>query len=470
MTPLCIDLDGTLVRSDLLIEATLVLIKQNPLYLFLLPVWLARGKAALKQAIAARVDLDMALLPYHEALCDWIREQRALGRATVLATASHRKFADAVAAHLGLFDAVYATGDGVNLSGCQKRDRLVAAFGAGGFDYAGNDRADLPVWSKARAAILVGASAGVARQAAASAAIERVFPAAPAGWQRYARAIRVHQWLKNLLIFVPLVMAHQVTDPRLLLQAAIAFASFCLCASSVYVLNDLLDLDSDRRHPSKRRRAFAAGTIPIARALLLIPALLGGAFGLALLLPGWFLATLGVYYLATLAYSLRLKRVVLIDVMLLALLYTIRVIAGGTATGLGPSFWLLAFSMFLFLSLALVKRYAEFLTVHGQARTTAAGRGYQIEDMEALSQFGIASGYASVLVLALYINSSDVEALYGMPEALWLICPLFLYWVSRVWLLTRRNQMHDDPILFAIGDRQSHGLFVVMAAILWFAI
>jgi 4-hydroxybenzoate polyprenyltransferase/phosphoserine phosphatase len=467
--PLCIDLDGTLIRSDMLIEAVFGLLKQNPFYAFFLPLWLAKGKAHLKQQIAERVDLDVTLLPYNERLLTYLREEKAAGRRLILATASNVHYAEQVALHLGFFDEVLASDAKTNLSGPRKGDRLVAAFGERGFDYAANEGVDLPIWAKAGGAILVDTSPPIARQVQAVTPVVQTFSSPRPDVKAYLKAIRLHQWLKNVLVFVPVVMAHEWGNTTLLLQAAIAFLAFGLCASSVYVLNDLLDLEADRQHPTKRRRPFAAGMLSLRQGLLLIPLLLGAAFALALLLPPLFLAVLAVYYAATLAYSLRLKSAVLIDVLVLAGLYTLRVIAGGAATGLGPSFWLLAFSMFLFLSLALVKRYSELLLVQAQEKEVAAGRGYRLVDLETLAQFGMASGYAAVLVLALYINSTAVGALYRVPEALWLICPLFLYWISRVWLLARRNLMHQDPVLFAIEDRRSHWLFVLMAGIVWAA-
>lgn len=467
--PLCVDLDGTLIRSDLLIEAVFALLKLNPLYIFLLPAWLWRGKAFMKQQIADRVDLDVALLPYNVPLLDYLRAERAAGRSLILATASNIRYAEQVAIHLGLFDEVLASDAQTNLSGSRKRDRLVAAFGKGGFDYAANDGVDLPIWAEAGAAILVDTPSRITAQVRATTPITNSFDSPRPGARTWLKAIRLHQWLKNLLVFVPVLMAHEWTNGALLLQALVAFVAFGLCASSVYVLNDLLDLDADRGHPSKRKRPFASGAIPIQQGLAVIPLLLGAGFSLALLLPPLFLAVLAIYYAITLAYSLRLKRVVLVDVLVLAALYTIRVIAGCAATGLWPSFWLLAFSMFLFLSLALVKRYSELLLVKAQEKESAAGRGYQLVDLETLAHFGIASGYGAVLVLALYINSSAVGPMYRYPEALWLLCPLFLYWISRVWLLTRRNMMHEDPVVFALEDRHSHWLFAVMAAIVWAA-
>jgi len=469
LRPLCVDLDGTLLRSDILIEAVFGLLKRNPLYAFLLPVWLLFGKAHLKQKIADRVDIDVVRLPYNQALLEYLRAQRTEGRRLILTTASNEKYARQVAGYLGLFERVMASDAQVNLSGRRKRDRVVAAFGKKGFDYAANERVDLPIWLQAGAAILVDAKPRVAAEVRTSTPVAQVFASPRPGIRAYLAAIRMHQWLKNVLVFVPIVMAHKLDDLDVLLQATAAFVAFGLCASSVYVLNDLLDLESDRQHPRKRYRAFAAGTIPIQHGVLLIPLLLGAALGLAAAVPISFLAALAIYYALTLTYSLRLKQAVMIDVLVLAALYTARVIAGGAATDIQPSFWLLAFSMFFFLSLALVKRVSELTLIRAQDRDAAAGRGYQVVDLETLAQCGVASGYAAVLVLALYINSSAVESLYRYPETLWLICPLLLYWIGRVWLLARREAIHDDPILFAIEDRRSHWLFIVMAAILWLA-
>ena len=467
--PLCVDLDGTLIHSDLLIEAVFALLKLNPLYVFLFPVWLAKGKAHLKQQIADRVDLDVTLLPYNELLLTHLRAEKAAGRSLILATASNVRYAEQVALYLGIFDQVLASDAQTNLSGTRKRDRLVAAFGERGFDYAANDGVDIPIWKLSGAAILVNAPSRICNLVQATTPVAGTFTSPRPDSRAYLKAIRLHQWLKNVLVFVPVLMAHEWANITLLLHATLAFLAFGLCASSVYVLNDLLDLEADRQHPTKRRRPFAAGSIPITHGLLMIPLLLGVAFGVALLLPPLFLGVLAIYYLLTLAYSLRLKRTALIDVLTLAGLYTLRIIAGGAATGLSLSFWLLAFSMFLFLSLALVKRYSELLLIQKDAKDVAAGRGYLVVDLETLVHFGVASGYGSVLVLALYINSTVVESLYRYRAALWFICPLFLYWISRVWLLARRDQMHEDPVLFAIEDRLSHWLFVVMAAIVWAA-
>ncbi len=466
--PLCIDLDGTLLNSDLLLEAAFAQLKQAPLSVRHWPRWLAAGKARLKAEIAARVELDIATLPYNRELLAFLHEQKAQGRTLVLVTASHRQFADRVAAHLNLFDEVLATDGDRNLAGPHKAEVLVERYGERGFDYAGNAAVDLAVWRHTRRALVVNATPPLADQARAVCEVERVFaPDDASAWRPWSRALRLHQWLKNVLIFVPLVAGHAWNQPDTLLLALLAFLSFGLCASSVYLLNDLLDLSADRRHPRKCRRPFAAGQLPIVHGIVAIPLLLIAAFGLSLLInPPWFSAVLATYYLFTLAYSLRLKRTLMLDVVVLAGLYTLRIIAGAAAASIEPSFWLLAFSMFLFLSLALVKRYAELWTLREQGDLSASGRGYHVNDLGILQNLGGAAGYLAVLVLALYINSETSRALYGQPMVIWLLCPALLYWISRVWLITHRGEMHDDPIIFALTDTHSRYVLLACALIL----
>lgn len=464
--PLCIDLDGTLLNSDLLLEAAFAQLKQAPLSVRHWPRWLAVGKARLKAEIAARVELDIATLPYNRELLVFLRKQKEQGRTLVLVTASHRRFADEIAAHLGLFDAVLATDGDRNLAGPRKAETLVERYGERGFDYAGNTAVDLVVWRHARRAIVVNAAPRLVDQAREVCEVERVFAPDPASWRSWSRALRLHQWLKNILIFAPLAAGH-AHQPTTWALALLAFLSFGLCASSVYLLNDLLDLSADRRHPRKCRRPFASGQLPIAQGVAAIPLLLIAAFGLSLSLnPPWFSVVLATYYLFTLAYSLRLKRTLMLDVVVLAGLYTLRIIAGAAAANIEPSFWLLAFSMFLFLSLALVKRYAELWILREQGDLSASGRGYHVDDLGLLQNLGGAAGYLAVLVLALYINSETSRVLYGQPMVIWLLCPALLYWISRVWLITHRGEMHDDPIIFALTDTHSRYILLACALIL----
>lgn len=466
---LCVDLDGTLVKSDLLIESFFALLRQNLLAVFLVPIWLCKGKAFMKARIAERVELDVSALPYHFEFLGYLQEERARGRRLVLATSATRKLADQVAQHLKLFDAVHCTDHTVNLDGERKLARLREECGDQGFDYAGNARVDLKIWPHARFAVLVNPDQGIKAQVAQLAEVGRIFEDRASQWRVYLRALRLHQWLKNTLLFVPLLAAHQIDNPALLVQVSVGFLAFGLCASSVYLLNDLLDLTADRHHPRKRHRPFAAGSINILHGALLIPALLLMALALALTLPWEFLAALATYYVATLAYSLRLKNVVMVDVLVLAGLYTLRIIAGAAAVQVALSFWLLAFSMFIFLSLAFIKRYSELLSLQTESRKTRQARGYRVDDLPLLSSQGAASGYLAVLVLALYINGPTVQSMYRHAELIWLLCPLLLYWISRIWLKTHRGQMHDDPVVFAITDWVSALVVGLSAAILWAA-
>lgn len=460
--PLCVDLDGTLTPIDTLHESLLDLAKQAPGALLQLPRWIAAGRAPFKREVAARVQLDAASLPYNEKLLDWLREQRDAGRHLVLATAAHRSIAEAVAAHLGIFDEVIATGDGDNLHGDGKRRALVARFGERGYDYVGNEAADLAVWRSARGAVVVG-DTRLAARAFAIAAAGPVFTPAPVTAKVWIKAVRLYQWVKNLLVFVPAVLAHRINEPAVLVDSLLAFLAFGLCASSVYLINDLLDLSADRQHRRKRRRPFASGSLPAKRGVQAAMLLLMLAAGIALATGPAFAAVLALYFAFTLAYSLWLKRAATVDVMTLAGLYTLRIIAGGAAAGVAVTFWLLAYSMFLFLSLAMAKRHTELFEAAKAGATGAAGRGYRASDLPTLLSLGTSAGYAAVLIMALYINSPESLARYGVSNALWLICPLTLYWISRVWMLSSRGRMTDDPIVFALTDRVSLGVIGAMA-------
>jgi 4-hydroxybenzoate polyprenyltransferase len=452
--PLCVDLDGTLIRSDVLLESLLLLIKRNPLYLFCVLWWLLRGKARLKAQIASRVSLQPATLPYDKALLEWLRAERKTGRSLWLCTAANECPAADVAAHLGLFDGVLASDGTTNLAGLAKAERLARRFGEGGFDYCGREQRDLAVWKRARGAIVVRGSSRLQRAAAEQASVLHAFPENINTARAVIRAMRPHQWAKNVLILVPLLAAH-LKDPTHVAQTVLALVSFCLCASSVYVLNDLLDLQADRIHPRKSRRPFASGDLSIATGFVLAPALLAAAIALAALLPAKFQLVFATYYAVTVSYSFALKGIVLVDALLLASLYTLRIIAGAAATGVPLSFWLLLFAVFLFLSLAFVKRFAELEALRSKQLSQAAGRGYHVEDLPLLQSLGTASGYMSVLVLALYINSPEIQALYHRPKFIWMLCVLMLYWISRVWMKAQRGSMHDDPVVFALKDRVS---------------
>jgi uncharacterized protein (TIRG00374 family) len=401
--PLCVDLDGTLIHSDLLLESFLLLVKRNVLYVCLIPFWLMRGKAALKAEIARRVTLKPNALPYHQEFSKWLEAEKEGGRSIWLCTAANQLLAQSVAAHVGFFDGVLASDDTRNLSGRNKARCLLEKFGPQGFDYCGNHRVDLAIWQHARGAVVVNGRPSLQKKAESASQLLTVFPARTKPLKAIVKALRPHQWAKNVLIFLPLLAAHKMHDLGALTASVLAFLSFSLCASSVYLLNDMLDLEADRQHPRKSKRPFAAGDLSLVAGFALAPSLLIIAICIAILLPLQFQLVLGAYYAFTIAYSFGLKRLVLIDALSLAGLYTLRIVAGAAATGISLSFWLLLFSVFLFLSLALVKRYSELESMRRAGKLSAAGRGYHVEDLPILQSLGSAAGYLSVLVLALYI-------------------------------------------------------------------
>lgn len=473
--PLCVDLDGTLIHSDLTFESLLAALKQAPWLIFVVPWWLLKGKSHLKDQLSRRAHPDIAVLPYNPHVIDLVREARESGRSTVLVTGSHESLANRIAQHLGLFDAVMATDARSNLIGANKAQRLDEKFGPGRYEYVANAAVDMAIWQRAAAAVTVNAPGRVVRQVSALGIPHRNLPG-PAGTLRtWLRAIRIQQWVKNLLLFVPIVTAHEVLNPDALLAALVAFVCFGACASSTYIINDLLDLDADRHHHKKKRRPFAAGAIDVRWGLASIAGLLFTGLGLALFLPAGFQLALAAYLIATLLYSLAFKRVASLDVILLAGLYTLRIIAGAFAAGIQLSFWLLAFSMFIFLSLALVKRVAELVEVRkqevasGQPMGKLRGREYATEDVSVLQSLGAASGYLAVLVLSLYIHSPEVADLYRAPELLWLIAPLLLLWVTRLWIVTARGCMDEDPIFYAVKDPETWATCVAIAGILFAA-
>jgi 4-hydroxybenzoate polyprenyltransferase len=469
--PLVADLDGTLIQTDLLIESVIILLKGNIFYIFLFPIWLLKGKASIKHEIASRVNINPGLLPYNQEFLDYLNTEHTNGREITLATASNQKLAKIISDHLNIFKNVIASNENENLSGINKRKKLESLFGNNGFVYAGNGMVDLDVWAGADSAILVNPGRGVYNAIKCQNVAFTIFNnRLQHPLKHYLKAIRLHQWLKNILIFIPLFLAHKFDDLLLLQQAAIGFISFGLCASSVYLLNDLIDLYDDRQHPIKKNRPFASGSISIVNGILLIPVLLLVSFSLALLLPHDFILVLIIYYILTVIYSVYIKKSAPIDVLTLAVLYTIRIIAGSAAVSIMPSFWLLAFSMFIFLSLALVKRVTELLTIKQLQQTKTQRRGYNTTDIDILSQFGSSSAYMSVLILALYINSSKVQALYSKPELIWMLCPIMLYLVTRLWLLARRSLVDEDPVIFFIRDRHSQFLAIIAVILLWMAI
>jgi 4-hydroxybenzoate polyprenyltransferase len=479
--PLCVDLDGTLVKSDTLRDSLLVLVRQRPFSLLQLPFWVLQGKAAFKAHIAKYVTLDAAHLPYNRPLLQFLEQQHATGRPIYLATAADEKLAKAIAAHLGLFTATLASDGSTNLAGEVKLAAFRAQFPQG-FCYIGNAKPDAPILAACSEPMVANPhrSLQTSLRRAQSVPAKKFMDTTPL-LPRLLKTIRLHQWAKNVLIFLPLLLAHELSG-HTILAGALAFLSFSLCASATYILNDLLDIESDRRHPVKRRRPFAAGELSVFTGLGLmallaaasvaiafcLPHMAGGAVGGGLLHPAGrngLLLWLAVYVALTLAYSLRLKRMVLVDVIVLSALYTLRILAGSAATGIAVSPWLGGFSLFFFLSLAFVKRFSELENLRARGGVSSSGRGYHVGDLEQLRVFGSASAFAAVLVFTLYINNPVVSALYRHPARLWLLTPILILWLCRIWLKTSRGEMDEDPVVYALTDKHSILLGLLSVAV-----
>jgi 4-hydroxybenzoate polyprenyltransferase/phosphoserine phosphatase len=457
-----IDLDGTLVLTDTLHESAMQLLRDNALQAFNLPVWLSRGKAQLKQKLAQAVSLNPQTLPYNAPLLEWILQKKLEGNRLVLCTAADQSIANSVANHLQCFDEVIASDGHNNLAGEAKKAALDSAFGPNQYLYVGNSSDDLHVWQGASSAVVVNANKRVLAQAQQITKVQQHFPSPKVGLSVWRKVFRVHQWLKNALLFVPLMAAHQVTDTHAIGMLMLAFLSFSLCASSVYITNDLMDLESDRQHPRKRSRPFASGLVPISTGVVLAPICLALSMAVATQVNQAFTNWLIVYFALTFAYSVKLKKMVLVDCLTLAALYTLRVIAGAAVVSIELSFWLLAFSIFIFLSLAFVKRYAELQVQSTEGKQKAHGRGYYVDDVSIVQTMGVSAGNAAVMVLALYLNGETAASLYHTPKIIWGAIPLMLFWISWVWLKAHRGEMNDDPLVFAVKDKVS---WVVMLGI-----
>ncbi|WP_319826598.1 UbiA family prenyltransferase [Thalassovita sp.] len=460
---LIVDLDGTLLKSDMLFESFWSALGRDWRCAIRSVATLVRGKAALKEYLRGAADLDVRGLPYDDDVIAYVRAYRQQGGHTALVTASNQSLAAQIAEHLQIFDEVHGSDAVTNLKGPAKASFLVERFGAGAFCYMGDAEADLPVWNVAGRVVTVNAPRSLRKKAENLGKPFEHLETREKSIAPYVQELRPHQWLKNILVFLPMLAAHRL-DSATWISSILAFIAFSLIASSVYVLNDLLDLTADRAHPRKRQRPLASGALPIAHGGVLAAVLLVAGALLASFLGGMFLLTLTGYYLLTTAYSLKLKRKTVVDICILAGLYTMRIIAGGVATGIDLSVWLLAFSIFFFLSLAAIKRQAELVDMAQRGAIEARGRGYHVEDLPIISMVALAAGYVSVLVLALYLNSPSVVQLYVYPTALWGICCILLYWLTRMVLMTHRGFMHDDPVVYAAKDTVSQVCLVVIVA------
>ena len=468
---LCVDLDGTLVKSDTLVDALFTLFRRGPFIVLRCSRSLMHGKAAFKAAVARHVVLNPATLPYNQPLLEYLRAEHAAGRNIYLATAANEEQARVIADHLGIFKGVFASGRAVNLRDDVKREVLERQFSESGFAYIGNAHPDIVVLGQAQEAMLANPSLGLRAQLRRrQIRVHHVFEDRAPRLKTLLRAMRVKQWSKNLLIFLPLVLAHLVLNRQKFLEASAAFASWSLAASATYILNDLLDMEADRTHPWKRRRPFAAGDLSPQSGVAVMCVVAALAAMLAVRLPISFSFWLGSYFVTTIAYSLVLKKFALVDVLTLAGLYTLRMVAGGAASDVALTPWLGGFSIFFFLSLAIVKRYSELHNLRKAGQISANGRGYHVEDIEQLRSFGTASGYASVVVFTLYINNPEVMKLYSHFQRLWLLVPVLIFWISRMWLLAHRGELDEDPVVFALTDYWSAALGIIAMLIVLSAV
>ncbi len=471
LRPLCVDLDGTLVKSDTLVDSLLVLARTHPASLFALPLRLLRGKAAFKEFVTSKVSLDVAHLPYNRTLLQYLHEEHARGRALYLVTGADIRLAERVAAHLGIFTGVLGSDGTVNLTGTRKLDRVRSQFG-GEYGYIGNDTPDLPMLAHAAEIMVANPSLSLRlRMRLRGIRPARTFDEGAGSLSTALRAMRLHQWAKNLLIFLPLLLAHpHVGIANRLLSALLAFFCFGLTASSAYIINDLFDIEADRHHPQKLLRPFAAGNLSPLAGVCMVAVFLSLGFLGARLLPVAFTGWLLLYLATTLAYSWVLKRIALVDVLVLSGLYTLRLFAGSAATESHISHWLAGFSVFLFFSLAMVKRFAELQNLRTSRLPPRNGRGYLVADTDQLRSFGTSSAFAAVMVFAIYISSSDVVVLYRRAQLLWLIMPLMILWLCRIWLLASRGELDEDPFVFALTNPMSLAIGIAIAAIALLAI
>ncbi|MCA0997303.1 UbiA family prenyltransferase [Alloyangia pacifica] len=460
---LVVDLDGTLIHTDMLYETLWSSLSGNARMVVAAALALREGKPALKRLLAESGEVDINALPYNQDVIEYIQNWRKCGGRTALVSASDEALVKRVADHLGIFDEAHGTTGDENLKGATKAARLDALYGKGGYVYVGDSKADLAVWRGAARAVTVGLPDALRTEVELENDDVLHLSDRPSYFGPLLKAMRPHQWLKNLLVFLPLMASHNLS-PGTIFPAILAFVSFCLIASSVYLLNDLLDLSADRAHPRKRKRPFASGALPLAWGTVVMPGLLLAGAVIALSISWEFTGVMMCYFAVTTLYSFWLKRRLVVDICALAGLYTLRIIAGGVATQIDLSVWLLAFSMFFFFSLAAMKRQAELVSKSGGKSTIIAGRDYRTTDMPLVANMAVSSGYVSVMVMALYLNSPAVRELYSYPGALWGICLVLLFWISRMVMITHRGWMHDDPVVFAARDRISLVCFALIFA------
>lgn len=470
--PLYVDLDGTLVATDTLWESLLCFVKKRPLLCwFIIPYWLYHGRVYLKSQLANNITLDVSTLPYRDDVLEFINNEKQKNRNVFLCTAAHENIATAVANHLGIFDGIIASNANNNAKGSRKLELLQEHCPQKNFSYIGDSKADIPLWQAASDSLIVVPSRQLPNWAS-TLTFTKTFNGSRSIYYHYFKALRPHQWAKNFLIFLPLLLSHKFFELNLFLLSCATFAAMSFCASSIYIVNDLLDIQSDRQHPTKQKRPFASGAVPIPHGFVLMAISSIIAWGIAFSISLDFCLVLACYVVLTTLYSFILKSRLMVDVIMLACLYVIRLFAGSTVTEIPLSPWLFTFSLFIFLSLAFAKRYTELQSIQteNKDKKKLKGRNYVTFDMSAISELGTSSGLIAVLVLGLYIfESEEITQQYAHPDFLWLLCPLFAYWISRFWIIVKRGQMHHDPVVFALRDKISYYVAAIVLIIVIFA-
>lgn len=468
-TTLYVDLDGTFTKADLLFESLISSIKNKPFVLFYIFFWILRGRAYLKHKLSLFGNVDVKSLPLNEEFYRFLLDEKRNGRTIVLATASNEKFAKMVCDEFDIFSSYLSSDDTINLKGESKLRRIQAENKI--FSYAGNSVEDFIIFAESEESYLVNPT-DAARKIALTTSTTRAFDDKPQSGSVWLKQLRVHQWIKNILIFVPLFVSGSFLHQQPFVLSLAGFLSFSLLASATYILNDLLDLESDRLHPRKKNRPLASGRISIARGIIVVFVLFVVSLIISLFVGPIFFIILISYLILTLSYSMKLKKYFGIDVICLASLYTLRIVAGAAIIGVVVSFWLLSFSMFIFFSLAIIKRCAELRVIEKSEKIKAAGRDYNADDYHLLVSVGVSSSMLAVLMFCFYINSNVLTDQYQEPTLLWLAVPALTYWIMRMWIKTHRNEMHDDPIVFSLRDFGSVvtigfiGLITIVAQIL----
>ena len=470
--PLCVKLEGAVLRTGTTAELALALVRRRPSMLFGLLGWLCLGLAEFKARVADEAAFDPAGLPYRWPFLAFLRREGSTGRPIILVTRARSRIAHAIANHLGLFSDIIEIDHGDDAPrGVTIAKILCARFGSGEFDFAGSGDLDIPVWRTARRSVIVAPSPRLLKNSIWNSQTADILCPDDRGTGRYIDAVRPGRWIKNLLIFIPLLNFAGPIGPQFVVRAYLAFCAYCLVASAGYVANDLIDLVADRRHITKKKRVLASGRLSITRGAFLFAGLVAAGFGLALflspLLAGW----MAVYLALSLSYSLWVKKTLMIDVFVLTALYMHRILTGFILAAVLPTFWQMLFAGFFFLGVAMLARYGELKAARlsGTGKATRA-RAYRAGDLDILAGFGLASGYLSAFILALYALTPEANLLFRSPVALWDLCPLLAYWISRVWTNARRGRIPDDPILFALGDPVSGALALATLGIILVAV